>query len=276
MSQFTGRPDSYTASLTPKAKSPTTGTPKWGSVWPCGRSTARCTGTRLDLGLGRVSWPPAVNLVQLSDLSQVWRRVHPPPARHLGNRGTDHVNSSTVWPGDNGDWSDYEVLAPPDALWLRGNRLSGWSLHDLLANPPTKNANPHNYNATDYVSAPEFQVYNYYNLNMTGSRVETSGAGDCLFDIYATVDSDKVRILAGARVCSGHWTIRVNQMNALGFPSEGSVSIQTWAFPGMSVWQEIDAPSDRGVASPRYSDNALICPVDQSDNSTAWAFELSR
>ena len=24
--------------------------------------------------------------------------------------GTDHVNSSTVWPGDNGDWSDYDYF----------------------------------------------------------------------------------------------------------------------------------------------------------------------
>ena len=24
--------------------------------------------------------------------------------------GTDHANSSTVWPGDNGDWKDYDLF----------------------------------------------------------------------------------------------------------------------------------------------------------------------
>ncbi|KAJ5092650.1 hypothetical protein NUU61_007520 [Penicillium alfredii] len=147
--------------------------------------------------------------------------AHDLPARQININ--EYANPEEQIPSGAAWW--ISRLERYDALWLRGNRLRGWSLHDLLANLLTKKANPHNYNATDYVSAPEFQVYNYYNLNMTGSRVETSGAGDRLFDIYATVDSNKVRMLAGAHLCTGHWTIRVNHMNALGFPSEGSVSI---------------------------------------------------
>ncbi|KAJ5092649.1 hypothetical protein NUU61_007519 [Penicillium alfredii] len=73
--------------------------------------TARCTGTRLDMGLGRVSWPPAVNLYNYQTC-----RKHGAQFILLPHDiwGTDHVNSSTAWPGDNGDWSDYEFLAHPD------------------------------------------------------------------------------------------------------------------------------------------------------------------
>lgn len=163
-----------------------------------------------------------------------------------------------------------------NAIGLRGNWLSGWSLHDLLANLLTKTSDPHNYNATDYAPAPEFQVYKYYNLNMTGSRVETDGSGDALFDVYATVDDGKVRILSGARVTSGDWQITVNGLKAVGLPSEGSVNLQTWSFPGKSVWDKVDAPTDGGVVSHKYSGDALTFPVHQTDNSTAWAFEFSR
>ncbi|KAJ5699139.1 hypothetical protein N7462_001144 [Penicillium macrosclerotiorum] len=162
-----------------------------------------------------------------------------------------------------------------DAFGLRGNWLSGWTLHDLMANLLTKKSDPSDYNATDYASAPEYQVYKYYNLNMTGNRVETSGTGDRLFDVYATVGLDKVRILSGARITTGDWQITVNHMSAVGLPSEGTVNIQTWGFAGTSVYEEVDAPSDRGIVSHTYSGDSLTFPIYQTDASTAWAFEFS-
>jgi hypothetical protein len=163
-----------------------------------------------------------------------------------------------------------------DALGLRGNWLSGWTLHDLMANLLTKKSNATDYNATDYAPAPEFQVYKYYKANMTGHRVETSGTGDRLFDVYATVDSDKVRILSGTRITAGNWQITVKGMSAVGLPSEGTVDIQTWGFAGTSVFEEVDSPSDRGIVSHTYSGDALTFPIFQTDASTAWAFEFSR
>jgi hypothetical protein len=163
-----------------------------------------------------------------------------------------------------------------DAFGLRGNWLSGWTLHDLMANLLTKVSNPSDYNATDYAAAPEFQVYKYYNLNMTGSRVETVGTGDRLFDVYATVDSDKVRILSGTRITSGNWQITVDKLSAVGLATEGSVDIQTWGFAGTSIYEEVDAPSDRGVVTHTYAGDTLTFPIYQTDASTAWAFEFSR
>ncbi|OQD79966.1 hypothetical protein PENANT_c041G00927 [Penicillium antarcticum] len=163
-----------------------------------------------------------------------------------------------------------------DAWGLRGNWLSGWTLHDLMANLLTKVSDPSDYSATDYAAAPEFQVYKYYYLNMTGSRVETSGTGDRLFDVYATVDSDKVRVLSGTRITSGNWQITVDNLSAVGLPTEGSVDIQTWGFAGTSIYEEVDAPSDRGVVTHTYTGDTLTFPIYQTDASTAWAFEFSR
>jgi hypothetical protein len=162
-----------------------------------------------------------------------------------------------------------------EAYGLRGNWLSGWNLHDLLANLLTKKSDPLDYNATDYASSPEYQVYKYYNLNMTGSRVETSGTGDRLFDVYATVDSGNVRILSGARIATGNWQITVQGLASIGLPSAGSINIQTWGFAGTDVYAEVDAPSDRGIVSHEYSDGVLTFPIYQTDASTAWAFEFS-
>lgn len=163
-----------------------------------------------------------------------------------------------------------------NAFGLRGNWLSGWTLHDLMANLLTKKSDPNNYNATDYAPAPEFQVYKYYKRNMTGHRVETSGTGDRLFDVYATVDAHKVRILSGTRITTGNWQITVKGMSAVGLPAEGTVDIQTWGFAGTNRYQEVDSPSDRGIVSHTYSGDVLTFPIFQTDTSTAWAFEFSR
>ncbi|KAL1964855.1 hypothetical protein VTN77DRAFT_6357 [Rasamsonia byssochlamydoides] len=161
-----------------------------------------------------------------------------------------------------------------EAYGLRGNWQSGTTLHDLFANLLTKRSNPFNYTARDYVPAPEYQVYRYYNRNMTGQRVQTTGSEDRLLDVYATVDNDKVRILAGVRLVTGTWAITVNSLSAVGLPSAGTVHIQTWGFDGDSVWEEVDSPEDHGVVAHAYSGDSVTFPIYQTDNHTAWAFEF--
>lgn len=163
-----------------------------------------------------------------------------------------------------------------DAFGLRGNWQSGCVLRDLMANLLTKTSDPEACTATDYAAAPEYEVYKYYNLNMTGERVSTTGTGDRLMDVYATVDSDTVRILCGARITAGTWQITVDNMSAVGLPTSGTINIQTWGFAGTSVWDAAGAPSDRGIVSHTYSGNTLTFPIYQTDTSTAWAFEFAR
>lgn len=162
-----------------------------------------------------------------------------------------------------------------DAIGLRGNWLGGDTLHDLMANLLTKTADPFDYAATDYVPVGEYQVYKYYNLNMTGNRVETTGSGDSLFDVYATSDSDKVRVLAGTWHESGQWSITINQLSEVGLPADGTLTIQTWAFTGSDVWEQVDAPTDKGTADHDYTGDSVTIAVDQEDKTTAWAFEFS-
>jgi hypothetical protein len=118
-----------------------------------------------------------------------------------------------------------------DAIGLRGNWQGGCVLHDLFANLLTKSANPNACTAVDYQPAPEYPVYEYYNMNMTGNRVATTGTGDRQMDVYATVGGGKVRVLCGVRLNTGTWYITIDKLSAVGLPTTGTVNIQTWGFP---------------------------------------------
>jgi hypothetical protein len=157
---------------------------------------------------------------------------------------------------------------------LGGNWLAGSTLHDLMANLLTKKNDPFNYTATDYITAGEYQVYKYYYLNMTGTRLQATGSGDRQLDVYATHDHKKVKLLVGARFNQGLWYVRLDNLCAYGLPSAGNLTIQTWGFPGATVWTPVDAPSDLGQYTHIYSSGSLTFPIFQNDKTTAYAFEF--
>jgi hypothetical protein len=161
-----------------------------------------------------------------------------------------------------------------EAFGLRGNWLSGTELHDLMANLLNKTHDSANYTARDYVPAGEWQVYKYYAVDMTGERVKTNGSADRLFDVYGTVDCDKVRVLAGSRVTAGNWSVQVENLMSVGLPGEGEVAVQAWEFPGQTQWSVEFAPVDAGVSTVVYSGNELVLPVS-TDNTTGHAFEFA-
>lgn len=167
-----------------------------------------------------------------------------------------------------------------DAIGLRGNWLSGCALHDLFGSLLTKtNAQSSSYpcNGGGYAPNGEWQVYKYYNLNMTGNRAATTGTGDRIMDVYATV-GDKVRILTGNRLQTGTWYITVNNLSAVGLPTSGTLNIQTWGFDDKGHYGEVDGPSNRGVYGHTYSGNTVTFPVYQTsqDQYTAWGFEFAK
>ncbi|KAF2718834.1 glycoside hydrolase family 39 protein [Polychaeton citri CBS 116435] len=166
-----------------------------------------------------------------------------------------------------------------DALGLRGHWLSACQLHDFMASllsKPGASDGTSSCTGGDYYPNGEYQVYKYYNLNMTGSRVKTTGSGDRILDVYTTVD-DKVRTLTGVRLQTGTWYITISNLSAVGLPSEGALDIQTWGFEDKGHYGEVDGPSDRGVVSHDYSGDSVTFPVYQTaaDSKTAWAFEFS-
>lgn len=161
-----------------------------------------------------------------------------------------------------------------NAYGLRGNWLSGTELHDLFANLLSK-PNPADYTANNYFAVGEYQVYKYYARNMTGHRTKTAGTTDRLLDVYATVGSDKVRILCGARHTTGTWAITVENLSAIGLPQSGSLSIDTYAFKGPNSGTEEDAPVFLNTVSHSYSGNSVNFPIYQTDSTTAYAFEFA-
>ena len=121
------------------------------------------------------------------------------------------------------------------------------------------------------------QVYKYYNLNMTGQRVTTTGSGDRILDVYSTVDGKNARILTGVRLKTGTWYITVKNLSAIGLPTSGTLNIQTWGFDDKGHYGEVDGPSNRGIYGHTYSGNSVTFPIYQTtqDANTAWAFEFS-
>jgi len=161
-------------------------------------------------------------------------------------------------------------------IGLRGNWESGTELHDLFANLLTKSNNPAAYTATDYAPAAEYAVYEYYNLNMTGSRVATTGSDDHLLDTYATIGNGKVRAIVGARQQTGTWTLEFDNLSSLGFPTSGSITVQTYAFAGTnSITDVAPAVQNQGLVSHSYSGNTLSFPIYQKDTKSAYAFEFN-
>jgi len=166
-----------------------------------------------------------------------------------------------------------------DAVGLRGNWLSGYQLHDLLASLLTKPGMPNSYSYTDanYVPNGEWQVYKYYNMNMTGTRVKTTGTGDRIMDVYSTIGSDKVRTLCGTRLQTGTWYITINKLSAIGLPTSGTLNIHTYGFVDAGHYGQVDAPTDRGYYTHTYSGDSVTFAVyqTQQDQFTAWGFEFA-
>ncbi|SCO50369.1 uncharacterized protein FFMR_10274 [Fusarium fujikuroi] len=161
-------------------------------------------------------------------------------------------------------------------IGLRGNWLSTCGLHDFMASLLGK-SDDNSCTAGGYVPNGEYQVYKYYNLNMTGTRATTTGSGDGKLDVYTTIGTDKVRVLTGVDIATGTWYITINNLSSVGLPTSGSLAIHTYGFVDDGHYGGVSAPTDRGVYSHTYSGNSVTFPVYQTDvdKNTAWAFEFA-
>lgn len=122
-----------------------------------------------------------------------------------------------------------------------------------------------------YWPSAECQVYKYYASSMTGQRLQTKASADTLLDVYATVDGDVVRILAGTRSRPGDWAIEIN--TSLG---DTSVKVRTLAFKtiGKDKFKKVDGPEDLGETEEVIKDGKLRLSMKHEDSSTAFAFEI--
>lgn len=163
-----------------------------------------------------------------------------------------------------------------DVFALRGNWLSTWQLHDFLASLLGK-ADTSDPTGTGYYPNGEFQVYQYYHLNMTGTRATTTSSGDGTLDVFTTIGSDKVRTLTGVLNKTGTWYITIKNLSSVGLPTSGNLNIFTYGFVDSGHFGEQDSPTNRGTYSHAYSGDSVTFPVFQTseDAQTAWGFEFA-
>lgn len=116
---------------------------------------------------------------------------------------------------------------------------------------------------------------------MTGQRANTTGSGDRIFDVHATLPADDddaaaVRILAGTRYSNGTYYVCVEGLESVGLPANGELEVQTWAFVDRGHWGRVNGPQDRGVSKIEYEDGKMVLEVDVlgEDVKTAFAFEF--
>jgi hypothetical protein len=175
-------------------------------------------------------------------------------------------------------------LERTNTIGLRGNWASGYSLHDFFANLLGKPGATEDCTSatgcatsTGYWPNGEYQIYKYYNLQMTGTRVQTTGSPDGKFDIYATrsgTTASSVKMLCGSRLTAGTWDILVTGLSAVGLPSSGSITIHARQFNYVNgTFGDVENPVDQGTNAHTYSNDQLVFYVSPN-TTTGYAFEF--
>ncbi|KAM0187277.1 hypothetical protein ACHAPI_011190 [Fusarium lateritium] len=166
-------------------------------------------------------------------------------------------------------------LERENAYGLRGNWAIAGALHDFLAGLLSKpNASTDSYaiEGEGYWPSAEYQVYKYYASSMTGQRLQTKPSADGFLDVYATIDGDVIRILAGTRSRPGDWAVEINT-----YLGDTPVKVKTLAFKteGKDKFKQVDGPEDLGETEEVIKDGKLRLSIKHEDASTAFAFEVT-
>jgi hypothetical protein len=107
---------------------------------------------------------------------------------------------------------------------------------------------------------------------MSGQRVKTTPTPDSFLDVYATVDTNIIRVLAGTRSRPGDWAIEVS-----GFPEDVEVEVRTLAFrvEGGDKFKKVDGPEHLDDTTQMIKSGSLRLMMKQEDPTTAYAFEIT-
>jgi hypothetical protein len=167
-------------------------------------------------------------------------------------------------------------LERQNTLGLRGNWAMAGALHDFMAGlvgKPGAGTDKYDDKAAGYWLTAEGQVYKYYASAMTGQRLKTEpigGEGE-LGDVFATLDGHKIRVLVGTRVRTGNLEVEVN-----GFEKDGAVKVTKLLFKGDAAdhLKEYGPPESSSLKELEVQSGKLLIPVDYSDSTSAFAFEI--
>ncbi|EWG55106.1 hypothetical protein FVEG_13155 [Fusarium verticillioides 7600] len=165
-------------------------------------------------------------------------------------------------------------LERENAHGLRGNWAIAGALHDFMAgllSKPNSSDGSYAIEGEGYWPTAEFQVYKYYASSMNGQRLKTSASSDGLLDVYATVEADVVRILAGTRSRPGNWSVDV-----IGLTDDTRVTVKTLAFRVVDgdKFRRVDGPHDLGEREEVVKEGRVRLRMKHQDPTTAFAFEV--
>lgn len=168
-----------------------------------------------------------------------------------------------------------QLLEPCMTLWLVS--LSNMAVVQILMilgllSKPNGSDGSYAIEGEGYWPTAEYQVYEYYASSMKGQRLKTTASSDGLLDVYATVEEDVVRILAGTRSRPGNWSIGV-----VGLTDDTRVKVKTLAFRVVDGdrFKRVDGPLDLEEREERVKEGKLSLKMKHQDPTTAFALELT-
>ncbi|KAH7166551.1 glycoside hydrolase superfamily [Dactylonectria macrodidyma] len=165
-------------------------------------------------------------------------------------------------------------LERENAHGLRGNWAIAGALHDFMAgllSKPDAGTDKYAIKRGGYWPLAEYQVYKYYASVMRGKRLETKPTPDTALDIYATIENDIIRILAGTRSRPGNWAIDI-----IGLPDAGRATIRTFQFRNIdgNRFKQVDGPEYLGDTEQLIAGGKLRLVMQHDDPTAAFAFEV--
>ncbi|KAF5660320.1 short chain dehydrogenase oxidoreductase [Fusarium circinatum] len=173
--------------------------------------------------------------------------------------------------GGSVDWSDITTPAywdygiHPYTITLPTSRQS------LLETPDPGN--------TNYVGAAGFPLFKFYAKKMVGERAKTVRSTDGKWDCFATIGprGDRVRILAGIRVATGNYTLRIKGPETVGYKSRGKLDAKFYAFyDSDDIFQPFGDPPYLGTQSVPIVNREAQLNVHVTDPHTGWRIEFKR
>lgn len=142
-----------------------------------------------------------------------------------------------------------------DIRGLRANWGGGAGLHDFMGDLVFYDG--------EYHANGDWYVYKYY-AGMTGERVATTGSSDYLFDAFATVSDNAVKIIAGTRTVAAAYELKISGLSALGLPSDGTVGVRTWQFNWEGKTTDTGDSLDLGVTDLTYTGDTVSSITSQA------------
>ncbi|RBQ78512.1 hypothetical protein FVER14953_07702 [Fusarium verticillioides] len=154
---------------------------------------------------------------------------------------------------------------------LRANWGSGSDLHNWMGNLIYSTTGT---SEGTYYPNGEWQAYKYY-AAMAGQRLVTKASSDLKFDVFATKQGRKIKIIAGTRTVQAKYNIKISGLEVVGLPKKGTVKVRTYRFDWAGPNGKVDGPVDLGEKKYTYSANTLTLSVNPPTNATAFAYEFS-